>query len=67
MSYLTIFRNFGALLALCYMIGSLVTKNTSQNAQMKSVIKRSYQAKILTDKEMNNMLGMAVPGEEEVD
>ena len=57
-SYLAVLRNFGALFATLYVIGSLISKGMSQNRQEKSLVKRTYQTKILTDKEMNTLLGM---------
>lgn len=51
-------RNFGGLLATLYVIGAIVNKSKSQNKQEKSIVRRTYQAKLLTDKEMNTLLGM---------
>ena len=63
-SYLAVMRNFGGLLAALYAVGAIVNKSKSQGKQEQSLVRRTYQTKILNDKEMNTLLGMeGMPGE----
>lgn len=57
-SYLAIARNFGALFAFMYVLGSLVAGSGSHSRQDRSLVQRTYQTKLLTDQEMNQMLGV---------
>lgn len=65
-SFLSVMRNFGGLLATLYVVGAFFNKGMSQARQEKSLVRRTYQAKLLTDKEMNCLLGMEnMPEDEE--
>ena len=52
-SYVVLARNAGALLALLYVLGFMLTKNASRIRQEFSLVQRTYRTKLLTDKELN--------------
>lgn len=57
-TFLTILRNLGGLLAILYAVGSFLSSRMSQLRQETSVVKRTYQVKLLKDKDLNSLLGM---------
>lgn len=46
------------MLAALYAVGAVISKSLSQGRQETSLVKRTYQTKLITDKEMNALLGM---------
>ena len=58
-------RNLGGLVIVLYMIGACFTSGKSSARQDKSLIMRTYQAKLLTDKDMNELLGIDKDEDEE--
>ena len=57
-TFLTILRNFGSMVVVCIALGSLCFKGKSHARQDKSLVKRTYQAKLMKDQEMNELLGL---------
>lgn len=57
-TFLTILRNLGGLLAILYAVGSFLSLRMSQLRQETSVVKRTYQVKLLKDEDVNSLLGM---------
>jgi len=66
-TFLTILRNLGGLLAILYAVGSFFSSRMSQLRQETSVVKRTYQVKILKDKDLNSLLGMEGNGLKKID
>ena len=68
-TYMYILRRFGALFAVLYIVAKTMTAGSSQLRQERSLVKRTYQVKLMTDKQMNKVLTMNPKdvGEKDID
>ena len=66
-TYMFILRNFGALFAVLYIVAKTMTAGSSQISQERSLVKRTYQVKLMTDNQMNKVLTMNPKDQKEKD
>ena len=66
-TYMFIMRNFGALFAVLYIVAKTMTAGSSQISQERSLVKRTYQVKLMTDNQMNKVLTMNPKDQKEKD